>query len=110
MSRATWTSSDLTLISGPRGASRGLGLSRRRVGPIGTSESPPVFWIAGWQGSARNLGKRCRVVAAVVEYLSGGGTISTAEVIRRASLIPARTEEVMRQEEPGLGGSLGPLD
>src|SRR4051812_10879449 len=89
---------------------RGLGPSRGRVGPIGMSESPPVSRIAGWQGSARNLGKRCGVEAAVADYLGGGGTISAAGVIRRTPLIPARTEEVMRQEEPGRGGPIRPLD
>jgi hypothetical protein len=33
------------------------------------SEALPTFRIAGWQGSARNLGRRCGVEAAIAEYL-----------------------------------------
>jgi hypothetical protein len=97
---ANATSSDLRLISGPRGHGRGLGLRRGRVGPIGIGESLLFTRTAGWQRSARNLGKTCGVEAAVVEYLGGGGTISEVEFGLRLS----RARQVMRQQESGLGG------
>jgi hypothetical protein len=61
------------------GTWRGPARSRGGVGPIGISEAPRVFRIAECQRSARNLGRRCGVQAAVVEYLVRCEPILTAE-------------------------------
>jgi hypothetical protein len=60
------------------------------------SKAPPIFRIAGWQRSARNLRRRCGVEAAVVEYLVGGGTISEVE----SGLRPSWGMQVMPDDRP----------
>ena len=88
------------------GHGAGPAQSRGRVGPIGISEAPPIFRIVRWQGSARNLGRRCGVQAAVVEYLVGGGIIAEVEFGRS----PSWGTQVMHQEKPGPGSPIEPID